>query len=113
MYCKNCGKEIDDKAVICPCCGVQVAEVPKENRTNTLALIGFILAFVVPVAGLICSIIGSRNAADCGGNGKGLATAGIAISIVELALAAVIVVFYILIIVGVIGAAMGGMTVLI
>ena len=36
-----------------------------------------------------------------------------AISIVELALAAVIVVFYILIIVGVIGAAMGGMTVLI
>mgnify|MGYP001623774104 FL=1 len=66
-----------------------------------------------PVAGLICSIIGSRNAADCGGNGKGLATAGIAISIVELALAAVIVVFYILIIVGAIGAAMGGMTVLI
>ena len=111
MYCKNCGKEIDDKAVICPCCGVQVAEVPKENRANTLALIGFILAFVVPVAGLICSIIGSMNAADCGGNGKGLATAGIAISIVELALAAVIVVFYILIIVGAIGAAMGDMTV--
>lgn len=24
MFCKNCGKEIDDKAAICPHCGVQV-----------------------------------------------------------------------------------------
>ena len=23
MFCKNCGKEIDDKAVVCPYCGVQ------------------------------------------------------------------------------------------
>lgn len=22
MFCKNCGQEIDDKAVICPHCGV-------------------------------------------------------------------------------------------
>ena len=24
MFCQNCGKEIDDKAVICPHCGVPV-----------------------------------------------------------------------------------------
>jgi len=24
MFCKNCGKQIDDKAVICPGCGVPV-----------------------------------------------------------------------------------------
>lgn len=22
MFCKNCGKEIDDKAAVCPHCGV-------------------------------------------------------------------------------------------
>lgn len=114
MFCKHCGKEIDDKAIVCPYCGVQVAKLPsQESRTNTLAIIGFIFSFFIPIVGLICSILGRKNAAECGGNGHGLATAGIAISIVELALAAVIVVFYILIIVGVIGAAMGGMTVLI
>ena len=26
-FCKNCGKEIDDKAVICPSCGVQQQEI--------------------------------------------------------------------------------------
>lgn len=24
MFCKNCGKEIDDKAYVCPNCGVKV-----------------------------------------------------------------------------------------
>lgn len=29
MYCKNCGKSIDDNAVICPYCGV--AQKTEEN----------------------------------------------------------------------------------
>ena len=109
MYCKNCGKEISDQAFVCPFCGVQAAEPSKTGKSNTLALVGFILSFIVPVAGLICSIIGYKNLPECGGNGKGLASAGIVISAVELALTVVIVIVYILLIVGAIGAAVNGM----
>ncbi|HIZ64142.1 MAG TPA: zinc ribbon domain-containing protein, partial [Firmicutes bacterium] len=46
MFCKNCGKEIDDKAIVCPYCGVQVQSLPtQQNKTNTLAIVGFIFAF--------------------------------------------------------------------
>ena len=30
MFCKNCGKELDDKAVICPGCGVATDNFKKE-----------------------------------------------------------------------------------
>lgn len=91
MFCKNCGKEIDDRAVVCPNCGVQVGTVaPTENKTNVLAIVGFIFAFIMPIVGLICSIIGRNKAPECGGNGKGLATAGIVISVVWMVLAIII-----------------------
>lgn len=91
MFCKNCGKEIDDRAVVCPNCGVQVGTVaPAENKTNVLAIVGFIFAFIMPIVGLICSIIGRNKAPECGGNGKGLATAGIVISVVEMVLVIII-----------------------
>ena len=94
MFCKNCGKEIDDKAVVCPYCGVQVGEVRQQrSSTNVVAIVGFIFAFLMPLVGLICSIIGKNNVEECGGNGKALATAGIAISIVEIAIALLCVVF--------------------
>lgn len=88
MYCKNCGKEIDDKAIICPNCGVATgfSGTSSQNQTNVLAIIGFVLAFFFPIAGLICSIIGKNKVADYGGNGKNLATAGIAVSIAMLVL---------------------------
>lgn len=91
MFCKNCGKEIDDHAVVCPYCGVQVGTVaPAENKTNVLAIVGFIFAFIMPIVGLICSIIGRNKAPECGGNGKGLATAGIVISVVWMVLVIII-----------------------
>ena len=90
-YCKHCGKEIDDRAVVCPNCGVQVGTVaPAENKTNVLAIVGFIFAFIMPIVGLICSIIGRNKAPECGGNGKGLATAGIVISVVWMVLVIII-----------------------
>lgn len=58
MYCHNCGKEIDDKAVVCIHCGVAVgekngAEAVAENRApekqesrNTVAMVGFVLSLV-------------------------------------------------------------------
>lgn len=91
MFCKNCGKEIDDRAVVCPNCGVQVGTVaPAENKTNVLAIVGFIFAFIMPIVGLICSIIGRNKAPECGGNGRGLATAGIVISVVWMVLVIII-----------------------
>lgn len=58
MFCKNCGKEIDDKAVVCVNCGVPVSSYPatkpapvnEEDRSN--AGINF-LSFLIPVVGII------------------------------------------------------------
>lgn len=61
---------------------------------HILAVAGFILAFFVPIAGLICSILGRRDAPKYGGGGKDLATAGIVISIVTTALAVSAVILY-------------------
>ncbi len=40
------------------------------------------LSFFVPIAGLICSILGIKRAPQYGGKGQGLAIAGLVISIV-------------------------------
>ncbi len=99
MYCSNCGKEIDDKAFVCPHCGVLTAPAQntQQGKTNVLAIVGFILAFFIPVAGLVCSILGKKKAKELGC--EGLATAGIVISVVELVivLLAVILMFVVFI----------------
>ena len=85
MYCKNCGKEIDDKAEICIYCGCGTGQKQTtKNETNVLAIVGFIFSFFFAVVGLICSILGYRKAAELGGSGKGLSIAGIIISAVWL-----------------------------
>lgn len=106
MFCKNCGKELDDRAVICHNCGIQVGEVKyhkDNNDTFILAIIGFVLSFIVSIAGLICSIIAYKKCRDEGANGKGLAIAGIAISSVLIALAVILVFIYVIIILGIFG----------
>lgn len=113
MFCKNCGKELDARAVVCPNCGIQVGEMKYSNEnieTYTLSIIGFILSFVVTIAGLICSIIAYRKCRDEGLNGKCLAIAGIVVSSVSIALAVTLVIFYILIFVIIFGT-LGGMPV--
>ena len=40
---------------------------PVERKSNTMALAGFICAFVAPLIGLILSIIGSKKAGELGG----------------------------------------------
>ncbi len=106
MFCKNCGKEISDNAYVCPNCGVKVENDANEKnplaekRTNPLAIVGFVLAFLIPIAGLICSIIGKKQCAERNEGGAGLALAGLIISIVEMC----IVLLYIIIVVAVVGA---------
>ena len=109
MYCRNCGKEIADSAAFCNYCGTPVAstQVPPAQRaqaytatpaggeeTNTLAIVGFILSFFVLIAGLVCSILGYKNADKFGGKGKELAVAGIVISAVFMGLAVLTSIIY-------------------
>lgn len=88
MFCKNCGKEIDDSALVCPNCGVATDNMVKATapvasvQKNTMALVGFILSFFTSFIGLIISIMGLSNSKkpEYNGDGRGLAIAGIIIS---------------------------------
>ena len=54
-FCKNCGTEIDDRAVICPKCGVAQQTVPVGDDNG-----GFgwgLLGFCIPVVGLILFLV--------------------------------------------------------
>ncbi len=61
MYCKNCGQELDDKAIVCTSCGV-----PTDNYfmdQNPIAAddapsTGFaVLSFFFPLLGLILYLV--------------------------------------------------------
>lgn len=91
MYCKNCGENIDDRAVVCPHCGVPTESTASRtvatnysDKYNTMSIVGFVLAFFFALVGLICSIIGRKQCKETGEKGMGLATAGIIISIIGL-----------------------------
>ncbi len=72
MYCRNCGKEINEKAVLCVHCGKSTG-VPIGNENNNVknandeASVGLlVLAVLFPIIGLIigavCISIGAVNA---------------------------------------------------
>ena len=50
MFCKNCGKEIDDKAEICPHCGVRSKLSSTVTKNPGLAAI---ISFFFPGLGQI------------------------------------------------------------
>jgi len=56
MYCKNCGKEIDNNAYVCIHCGVLIDE-PKPRFYKAGFVLG-ILSLSIPFHGLILGIIG-------------------------------------------------------
>lgn len=92
MYCRNCGKEVNDKAVFCPYCGTtlqtldEASRASAQNDPNLVGIVGFILSFFIPLAGLICSAIGFRNAIKNKVPYRNFALAGIIISSVSIAL---------------------------
>lgn len=60
MYCPNCGKPVDDKAMFCATCGMPLrqerplfSEVPDDSSYFLFAILGFFL----PVAGIIIFLI--------------------------------------------------------
>ena len=52
-YCKKCGAEIDDQAVICPKCGVQQTPVVEDNGGFLWGLLGC----CIPLVGLILYLV--------------------------------------------------------
>lgn len=91
MFCTNCGKEIDDNAVVCPYCGVATKNMAAASapavgsQKNTLALVGFILSFFSSLIGLILSIIGFQRSKlpEYNGDGRSFAIAGIVLSCIS------------------------------
>ncbi|WNY33058.1 DUF4190 domain-containing protein [Curtobacterium flaccumfaciens] len=53
---------------------------PSSDRFNVMAIVGFVLAFVVNIAGLVVSIIALSQIKKTGERGRGLALAGVIIS---------------------------------
>ena len=90
-YCRQCGSASVENAVVCVHCGCAVEEhvYGKQDKkpANVLSILGFIFAFIVPLAGLILSCISLKQIKkDANLGGKGLATAGLILSIVFMAL---------------------------
>ena len=95
MFCKNCGKEIDDNATVCVHCGVPTANAQQQqqpvvtgNKTNGLAIAGLVLSilFWTSLIGLILSIVGLQKSKteEYNGSGRSIAIAGIVIGAIFL-----------------------------
>ena len=111
MFCNNCGKEIDENAVVCPYCGSatdKMAEVtgntpnPEEaKKTNIQAIVGFVLSllywavafipkvgdyasWIMFVAAFVLCIQGLQNCKRKGQGLKGLAIAGIVLCCIDI-----------------------------
>ncbi len=96
MYCKNCAKEIDDKAVICPHCGV-----PQNSSPQVVDNGGFgwgLLGCCIPLAGLILFLVWKDT------KPKSAKSAGIGALI---SFVAGILLYVLMIMLGVLGAAAG------
>ncbi len=98
MYCRKCGKQIDDEAIMCPYCGefTDAFELSRENqrqeRTNGMAIAGFVLSFFIFILGIVFSAIGYVKSKECN-SGRGLAIAGLVISVTMTVLCIIEVVF--------------------
>ena len=94
-YCRHCGNEVFDDAIICPKCGCSVdysnrnvnpINNPSEN-VSPMSLVGFILSFFSAIAGLIVSIIAYKDAKRIGSRrSMSFSKAGIILSSISLGL---------------------------
>ncbi len=80
MYCRNCGAEIDDRAVVCIKCGVPTEIHPVNDEFSGISIAAIICAFFVPLAGFILGLIGMQNAKNQ--KSKSLAMAGMIVGLV-------------------------------
>ena len=58
MYCKNCGRIVDDTSSYCNNCGARIDNKSNANVSEDCSSFGFaILGFFVPIVGLILFLI--------------------------------------------------------
>ena len=62
MYCKNCGSQIDDNAVVCPNCGTptdnyNAQQRPQANVQDSKSTGFAVLGFFFPLVGLILYLV--------------------------------------------------------
>lgn len=57
MYCKNCGKEIHDEAVVCVGCGTEVYPQKNPHIIDEPSTGLNILSFLIPFLGLILYLV--------------------------------------------------------
>lgn len=90
-YCPRCGNQIDDNAVICPFCGVQVMPAVQQiPETSTMGILAIVFGALGGWLGLLFGIIGlctnkeANNRRNCK-IGIGLFCAWIVIDIIIIA----------------------------
>ncbi|MDE6000698.1 MAG: zinc ribbon domain-containing protein [Clostridia bacterium] len=76
MFCKNCGCEISDRAKVCHHCGKKIIKQDlRKNEShpvcappnkNKLAIVGFVIALTIAIAGLIFNILIFKNVKTVG-----------------------------------------------
>jgi hypothetical protein len=99
MTCPRCGNNLAPGAAYCSVCGHSLsaggayavpppAAPPIQPTLSTMAIAGFVLAFLFPPVGLVLSILGRGECMRSEGRleGGGFAIAGIVISVVNLVL---------------------------
>jgi len=87
MYCKNCGAQIDDKAVICVSCGVSVEGPKRAANVNVMSIVGVVAAglsilgfgAVSGIVALVVSMIALGQIKKTGEQGKAFAIIGIVV----------------------------------
>jgi len=93
MNCQRCGAQNEDGSQFCKNCGIAMGAAPypypyapvyyaypyppPAKQTNSLALIGLVLAVFMPLAGLIVSVIARKQCIERGEDGERLARAGV------------------------------------
>lgn len=125
MYCRNCGNQVDDNALVCPKCGVQVGVINADERQggqdpdaakprgNAVGLVGFILSMVgvlfwmigyyagygfalsLEIAALACSTVGWNKSRKGDVPFRRLSLAGFIVSLIFVTLSIVMLVVYI------------------
>ncbi len=90
-YCANCGTEIKEGDTKCLKCGRVFGGNKKE--TNAMAIAGIVCSFLVPLLGLIFSIVG-LNKSKTLNDGKELSIVGIVISSILLVVRLIAIVFF-------------------
>ena len=114
-HCKHCGAQLADDDTYCYFCGANLEEetekveakpfdsygdnynnnyVHYHNQTNTLAVVGFVMAFLSPIVGLVLSILGLNRAKMMNGLGRKMAVAGIIVAIANFVITFVIYFLY-------------------